>query len=669
LLPLANTPLIEYTLEFLATAGVGEVYVTCCAHTDQVEEYIKHSKWNTPESPFVVHTIALPESLSVGDVMRDLDTKGLIKSDFLVISGDVVCNIDFAKVLKAHKDRKTKDKNAIMTIVLREASALHRTRQRSKPGVFIFDQESNRCLRYEVTSLGTNKEVAVDAELLAEHETISIRNDLIDCQIDICTQDVPALFTENFDYDHMRSDFVRGILTSDILGKTIYAHILDSNYAGRVQSIQTYDAISKDIISRYTYPITPDVNFLEDQTYHYQKGHIYKEDGVVLAQSCTIANRTMIGSKTFIGHGTLISQSVIGRRCKIGRNVKIESAYIWDDVIIEDDVIIKNSIIADNVVLKRGAVIEEGAIVSYGVIVGTGCIIPRNTKLTARARNVVTGDSDDSETEEQEGQEEKEQQGQDLRNFTAVDEKSKMVGPDGEGFLFHDSDVEDDDDEEDRTIDGMVYGMSYLNISDVSIESIKDEKTKQKKHKRTLSTASATTNMSEENDQEEFFREAIASIERSIMDNHEQDIALLELNTLRMTMNAPHEEVRRATVHALVSHIGKLVKTGTMQPREATQKMFKDWKQVLSRLTPDASDRVELLLYLQRESTKQLQGDKILFYGASTLYDVDLVEEDNVYAWWGSPESTATDSLMEVRNTVGQWVDWLKNAEEESDEE
>ena len=39
LLPLANTPLIEYTCEFLANAGVEEVILYCGNHTDQVEEY------------------------------------------------------------------------------------------------------------------------------------------------------------------------------------------------------------------------------------------------------------------------------------------------------------------------------------------------------------------------------------------------------------------------------------------------------------------------------------------------------------------------------------------------------------------------------------------------------------------------------------------------------
>jgi translation initiation factor eIF-2B subunit epsilon len=41
LLPLANTPLIEYTLEFLAGAGVEEVILYCGNHTDAVEAYLR----------------------------------------------------------------------------------------------------------------------------------------------------------------------------------------------------------------------------------------------------------------------------------------------------------------------------------------------------------------------------------------------------------------------------------------------------------------------------------------------------------------------------------------------------------------------------------------------------------------------------------------------------
>ncbi|KAG9831650.1 nucleotide-diphospho-sugar transferase, partial [Aureobasidium melanogenum] len=121
LLPLANTPLIEYTFEFLANAGVDEVFVYCGAHTDQVEEYIQQSKWTSKVSPFNNVEIVRSSSNSIGDAMRDLDARAVLAGDFLIVYGDVVSNLPIEAAIAAHRQRRTKDKNAIMTMVLREA--------------------------------------------------------------------------------------------------------------------------------------------------------------------------------------------------------------------------------------------------------------------------------------------------------------------------------------------------------------------------------------------------------------------------------------------------------------------------------------------------------------------------------------------------------------------
>lgn len=41
LIPVANTPLIEYTLEFLAHAGVEDVIIFVSSHAEKIEEYIR----------------------------------------------------------------------------------------------------------------------------------------------------------------------------------------------------------------------------------------------------------------------------------------------------------------------------------------------------------------------------------------------------------------------------------------------------------------------------------------------------------------------------------------------------------------------------------------------------------------------------------------------------
>lgn len=707
LLPLANTPLIEYTLEFLATTGVTEVYITCCNHAEKVEAYINQSKWKRSSSPFQVHIMSLPESRSVGDVMRHVDSKGFVKNDFVLISGDVVCNLDFSKVLQSHKDRKNKDRNTIMTMVLREASAFHRTRARRTPGVFLLDAETNRCLRYRTDAgcvshslsprksknsskrlTGVNRLVEVDAELLGEVENgIAFRNDLIDCRIDICTVDVPALFTENFDYDELRQDFVRGIVMSELLGKNIYAYIEKERYGARVQSFQTYDAISKDIIARYTYPVSPESNMMEDQTYSFYRGNVYKEShGVVLAQSSVVNNSAVIGSNTRIGEGTTVRHSTIGRNCVIGNNVVIDGSYIWDNVVIEDGVHVTRSVVARNVKLGEGTIVHPGSILSFGVQVAKNMSVPANVRLVSRSY------SDDEEQDS---------------DFEDI-ECPEIVGSDGVGYVFIENDSSDSDEssseEEDAAVpasgspehvyrsgvDGLVYDMHHLDVSDVSdaedaaisgtASGASVSRTRSKRrHNRSMSMASATTAGSDQdNEEDDFFLEAVATVERSLREGHTQETSLLELNTLRMTMNVTHHEYRRAVIHALVHHIARLVSSETQILKSAAAEIFNQWQTVLNRIVFEPSDEVDLLIHLQRECVKEdaalkppatKLGAELLFYGVYTLYYADVVDYDSIFLWWDNPASTATAEMQQIRSATSRWIEYLKENPEDDDEE
>ena len=40
---------------------------------------------------------------SLGDALREVDAQSLVRTDFLLVSGDIVANMDFGKVVKEHK--------------------------------------------------------------------------------------------------------------------------------------------------------------------------------------------------------------------------------------------------------------------------------------------------------------------------------------------------------------------------------------------------------------------------------------------------------------------------------------------------------------------------------------------------------------------------------------
>jgi len=54
---------------------------------------------------------------SAGEALREIDVKDIIKTDFVLVSADVVSNMDLGTAMRAHRARRDKDKNALMTIV------------------------------------------------------------------------------------------------------------------------------------------------------------------------------------------------------------------------------------------------------------------------------------------------------------------------------------------------------------------------------------------------------------------------------------------------------------------------------------------------------------------------------------------------------------------------
>jgi translation initiation factor eIF-2B subunit epsilon len=105
LLPLVNSPMIEYILEWLATSGVQQVHILCCSHADLIKQYLLNSpKWADGE--LEINIIPSYNCMSAGEALRLVDQEGIIKDDFILVSGDVVTNMNLQAALEAHKKRR-----------------------------------------------------------------------------------------------------------------------------------------------------------------------------------------------------------------------------------------------------------------------------------------------------------------------------------------------------------------------------------------------------------------------------------------------------------------------------------------------------------------------------------------------------------------------------------
>ena len=65
--------------------------------------------------------------------------------------------------------------------------------------MFVLDAETHECLHYEsVIGYPPTKYAAIPREILEEHPEVEIRNDLIDCAIDVCSVEVSLSFCSLF---------------------------------------------------------------------------------------------------------------------------------------------------------------------------------------------------------------------------------------------------------------------------------------------------------------------------------------------------------------------------------------------------------------------------------------------------------------------------------------
>lgn len=70
--------MIEYALAWLESVGVEEVFVFCCAHSQQVKSYLENSQWTKQPGAFSVTTIESHDAVSAGDALRVIYSHGVV---------------------------------------------------------------------------------------------------------------------------------------------------------------------------------------------------------------------------------------------------------------------------------------------------------------------------------------------------------------------------------------------------------------------------------------------------------------------------------------------------------------------------------------------------------------------------------------------------------------
>ncbi|KAG0470226.1 hypothetical protein HPP92_016926 [Vanilla planifolia] len=599
LLPLVNAPMIEYTLAWLESVGVEEVFVFCCAHAQQVKSYLESSQWKKQSGGFCVTTIESHDAISAGDALRVIYSHGV------------------------------------------PSTLTHQTRLGNDEIVMAIDPETKELLYYEDKLDFSQQHVSLDKMLLADNASLYLHNDKQDCYIDICSPEVLSLFTDNFDYQHLRRHFVKGLLVDDIMGYKIFIHEIHSSYAARVDNFRSYDTISKDILQRWTYPFVPDVQYLGNcLQIKLDRQGIYKAPEVILSRSARIDAFTLIGYATTVGDGTVISNSVIG----------------------------------------QGSVLQPGVILSFKVEVGQKTVVPAYAKVS-HLPQPCKQDSDEE--------------------LEYADANSGVVQSPTIATSLNTQkvDLAIDFTEADKPVTSEVFvpGAAYIWSS---LEGVNEDEWRHsiapipaEKFSEFLQKAYADINAPEQDvnipaygeilpdsestgfgegedyrDSADFDKEVEATFQRAVAGVN-QDNVILEINSLRLSYNMSHADCAGALFNSIM-------KAALVAPHSSKNELYKitvneinKWRNLLKNYLKTIDEEIEVILKFEEICLETAREFSPVFSSIlSMLYEIEVISEDAILLWAQEKEGADESDRVFLKQSE-QFIKWLKEAPEEDEDD
>nr|CAI5869040.1 unnamed protein product [Callosobruchus analis] len=335
LLPVLNRPLIDYTLEFLSLGGIEETFLFSSAHVDALRRYINKCIENGEgwTVTMKVNVMVSESCQSLGDCMRDLDAKGVLRGEFVLLEPGTVSNVNLLPLLKKHNNTTKSDKGAAMTLILQESGTKSIGRCPNEE-LLVATNSHSKVLFYRKAGRGKDEKLKFPLEILLDNASLSLHHNLNDTHIAICSSSVLPLFSDNFDFQ-TKDDFVRGLLMNEeILGSTVYCHVLKGNqFAGSIINWRMYQVL----------------------------------------RNCKLKNDVFIGEGTKISETAELNNAVLGDDVLIGKSVHIKDSFVFSNTNIEDNVVINHSIIGEHCTIKTGSKIMAGS------ILGNGCVLEKYT--------------------------------------------------------------------------------------------------------------------------------------------------------------------------------------------------------------------------------------------------------------------------------------------------
>mmetsp|Transcript_9934 Transcript_9934/g.17404 ORF Transcript_9934/g.17404 Transcript_9934/m.17404 type:complete len:937 (+) Transcript_9934:57-2867(+) len=409
-------------------------------------------------SKLTITMLRFTDCTNAGDALRELDRRNVIKSDpFILMQGDVVSNVDLREAMEGHAQRRKKDNAAIMTILLQEVGGwgldeddedddnatdkeeeadsttmdnpnspndsssrpsnkrkVHsRNHQlpplRSSTDDLLLALDKSHHNRILLWDSNPSRSISSIPTIFFNDNTsnIALTRNYLDVGIDICSPDVLARFSDEFDYRQLRSQFVANCVAEEEIGlqSRIFGHMLArGEYAGRMGDMRRYHRVSMDLLRRWCYPLVPDnyghqsyEHHPAEASYVVERHLVYRDVGVGRSGSSSGRSRSHVGRSTqllgplllgpnnSIGERCTLQRAVLGPNCTVMDGCSVVDSHLWGNVVVEEGARLNGVIVCEGAIVRAGALVERGCVIGRGCIVGEKVHLKEFTRITCAA--------------------------------------------------------------------------------------------------------------------------------------------------------------------------------------------------------------------------------------------------------------------------------------------
>ncbi len=346
MVPVANRPIIEHILDLLKENSITELTTLLYFQPERVTNHFGDGSKFGVDIKYTSPTADLGTAGAVGYAMR----QSAGKDTTLIISGDVMTDIDLSEAIKFHNKNK-----AIATLVLT------RVDNPLPFGIVITDKKGKIVRFLEKPSWG------------------EVFSDTINTGIYILDHKALKFIPKDKEFDFSK-DLFPLLLEKK---KPVYGYIAEG-YWKDVGSLDEYRQANMDVLTEKVRVNIP--------------GRPSTKENVWIGKGSKVDFNAKI-------EGTVI----IGKNCKIDPNAKITNSVIGDNTVIEEGATIINSVLWGDVTVGRGASLQEnvvgnktsigeGAHLGVGVIVSDHCKVGRMSTVKANVKVWPHKEVDDEAT-------------------------------------------------------------------------------------------------------------------------------------------------------------------------------------------------------------------------------------------------------------------------------